>query len=236
MDSHRPKGETEPTSLASLPLYIPTPIHETWGPRLNRPTYPRHSVDDLAQRLAVQVRTKQIFILAMIVVPLIFAVVVYAIGSQAPQNPAPIRGKMVDRQAAMVVIERLALVVGLLTLVVHPWIGSFVTGQSIRVLVREGTADPEHIAEAYLTGTLVACGMNEAAAFLNLIAFMPTQSLWNLGMALLLILSSAFKMPTAKRVAAWARNMAQRLAEKRIINAQAPITNGNLPHSHENNT
>lgn len=182
----------------------------------NRPAYPHLSVDDLAQRLAVQVRTKQIFILAMIVVPLIFAGVVYAIGSQAPQNPAPIRGQMVDRQGAMIVIERLALVVGLMILVVHPWIGNFVTGQSIRVLVREGTADPEHIAEAHLTGTLVACGMNEAAAFLNLIAFMPTQSLWNLGMALLLILSSAFKMPTAKRVAAWARNMAQRLAEKRM--------------------
>jgi hypothetical protein len=55
-------------------------------------------------------------------------------------------------------------------------------------------------------------------------------------MALLLILSSAFKMPTAKRVAAWARNMAQRLAEKRKTKVQDPMTNGKLPHDHTQGT
>lgn len=174
-------------------------------------------MDDLAQRLAFQVRNKQIFILAMIVVPLIFAGVVYAIGSQAPQNPAPIRGQMVQRHDGMIVLERLALIVGLFALIAQQWLGLFVTGQSIRVLVREGTAEPERIAEAYLTGVLISCGINEAAAFLNLIAYMPTQSMLNYGMGLLLIVSNIFKMPTAQKVAKWARNMAQRLAEKRII-------------------
>ena len=172
-------------------------------------------MDDLAQRLALQVRNKQVFILAMIIVPLIFAGVVYVIGSQAPQNPAPIRGQMIQRPNGMIILERLALVVGALTFLVQPWLGAFATGQSIRILVRQGTADPEHIADAYMFGTLIICAINEAAAFLNLIAFMPTQSLWNLGMALLLLLSSALKIPTTKKVSAWARNMAQRLDEKR---------------------
>ena len=189
-------------------------------------------MDDLAQRLTLQVRNKQVFILAMIVVPLIFAGVVFAIGSQAPEHPAPIRGQMIQRRDGMILLEWLALVVGALALIAQSWLGAFATGQSIRILVRQGTADPEHIADAYLFGTLISCAINEAAAFLNLIAFMPTQSLFNLGMALLLLLSSVFKIPTTKKVATWARNMARRLAEKRMTNDQAPMTNGAAPQKH----
>ena len=179
-------------------------------------------MDDLAQRLTLQVRNKQVFILAMIIVPLIFAGVVYAIGSQAPQHRAPIRGHMVQRADGMIILERLALVLGALALIAQSWLGAVATGQSIRILIRQGTADHEHLADAYLFGTLISCAINEAGAFLNLIAFMPTQSLWNLGMALLLLLSSALKIPTTKKVAAWARNMAQRLEQKRMAGTSSP--------------
>lgn len=171
-------------------------------------------MDDLPQKLSQQVRTMQIIVLAMIVVPLIFAGVVLAIGSQAPQEPAPIRGEVIPKGDGLVVIERLALLVGLVALVAQQWMGRFVTGQAIKNLTLRAMHEPERLGEAYLTGLVVSGAINEMAAFLNLIAYMQSQSKLNLGMALVLIASTAIKWPWLDKVADWARDTAERLREE----------------------
>jgi Na+/H+-dicarboxylate symporter len=157
----------------------------------------------IQEKLATQVRTMQIVFAAMIVVPLVFAGVVYAIGSQAPQNPAPIRGKVVGWQGGPV-IERIALGTGLVAVAIGPWIGRQVTRLARVNLDKQGLNEPERIAEAHLTGQVVTGATNEMAAFMNLIGYMATQSPWCLAMGLLLILSNAVRFPTMRQAVAWA--------------------------------
>lgn len=154
----------------------------------------------------------QIVIAAMIFVPLVFVGFVLVVGDQTPQNPAPIQGQVVEQQGAAVV-ERLALIVGLGCLFVQQYMGRFVTRQAVASLSQRAMHEPERLGEAYMTGLVVSAAINEMAAFLNLIAYMQSQSPLNLGMGLLLIASNATKMPTASRVAGWAETTAQRLRD-----------------------
>lgn len=168
------------------------------------------SPESLETKLAKPTRTMQIVVAAMIVVPLIFAGVVLVIGSQAPQDPAPIQGELPERRGGEVV-GNVALLAGLFCLFIQSVMQKFVTGQAVQNLAVQAMGEPERLGEAYLTGIVVSGAINEMAAFLNLIAYMSSQSAYNLGMALLLIASTAIKMPTVKRVAAWARATAESL-------------------------
>ncbi|TWT96800.1 hypothetical protein Pla108_25740 [Botrimarina colliarenosi] len=174
---------------------------------------------ELEQKLAQPVRTMQIVILAMIVVPLIFAAVVLVIGSQAPEQPAPIRGEVVQQQGREAV-GRIALMFGLVALFAQQWMGRFVTKQAVQNLARQAMKEPERLGEAFVTGTVVSCAINEMAAFLNLIAYMSSQSWTNLAMGLLLIASNALKMPTVKKVAAWIRVTVERLRVEQGVSAE----------------
>lgn len=169
-------------------------------PTPGRVAMPRSSLED---RLSSQVRTMQVVFAAMVVVPLVFAGVVYAIGSQAPQNPAPLRGQVVGWTGGPVV-ERIALVAGLAAVALAPSLGGVVTRMARSNLVRQGLDEPERRSEAHLTGLVVTGATNEMAAFVNLIAYMATQSPWAMGMGLLLIASNAARFPTMRRAVAWA--------------------------------
>ena len=171
---------------------------------------PNDSPEPLEAKLAKPTRTMQIVVAAMVVVPLIFAGVVLVIGSQEPQEPAPIQGQMPERQGGAVV-GNLAMVVGLFCLFIQSVMQKFVTKQAVQNLAVQAMGEPERLGEAYLTGLVVSGAINEMAAFLNLIAYMSSQSVYNLGMALLLVTSNALKMPTVKKVAAWARATAEQL-------------------------
>lgn len=175
---------------------------------------------DLETKLAPQVRTLQIIVLAMIIVPLIFAGVVLAIGAQGPQDPAPINGEMVPQRGGAA-MGQIALVFGLVALFVQQLMGRYVTGQAVKNLSVQAMGEPERLGEALLTGTVVSCAINEGAAFLNLIAFMASQSPYNLGMALLLIASNAMKWPTVGRAADWARTTGRRLREEAELRGDA---------------
>ncbi|QDT70446.1 hypothetical protein MalM25_33940 [Planctomycetes bacterium MalM25] len=166
--------------------------------------------ESLEAKLAKPTRTMQIVVAAMIVVPLIFAGVVLVIGAQGPQDPAPIQGEMPARRGGEVV-GHLALVVGLFCLFIQSVMQKFVTKQAVQNLAVQAMGEPDRLGEAYLTGLVVSGAINEMAAFLNLIAYMSSQSVYNLGMALLLVASTAIKMPTVKKVAAWARATAESL-------------------------
>lgn len=172
------------------------------------------TVDEkLEAKLAPIVRTLRLIVLAMIVVPLIFAAVVLVIGGQGPQDPAPINGELVPQRGGAA-MGQIALTAGLVALFAQQFLGRFVTGQAVKNLAVQSMGEPERLGEAYLTGTVVSCAINEGAAFLNLIAFMASQSPYNLGMAVLLILSNAMKWPTVGKVADWARGTERRLTEE----------------------
>ncbi len=168
------------------------------------------SPEPLEAKLAKPTRTMQIVVAAMVVVPLIFAGVVLVIGAQGPQEPAPIQGQMPERRGGEVV-GAVALLVGLFAIFIQSVAQKLVTKQAVRNLAEQAMDEPERLGEAYLTGIVVSGAINEMAAFLNLIAFMVSQSHYNLGMALLLIASNALKMPTVKKVAAWARATTERI-------------------------
>lgn len=170
----------------------------------------------LETKLAPQVRTMQLIVSAMVVVPLIFAGVVIAIGAQGPQNPAPINGQMVPQRGG-VAMGQIALVVGLVALLVQQLMGRWVTGQAVQNLRVQAMAEPERLGEAFLTGTVVSCAINEGAAFLNLIAYMGSQSPYNLGMGVLLILSNAVKWPTVAKVAAWTEAKVRQLRDEAAL-------------------
>ncbi|CAN0339703.1 unnamed protein product [Ectocarpus sp. 4 AP-2014] len=174
--------------------------------------------DTLETKLAPQVRTMQIVVLAMVVVPLIFAGVVLVIGAQGPENPAPIQGEMIPQRGGAT-MGRIALGFGLVAMLAQQLMGRYVTSQAVQNLKVQAMGEPERLGEAFMTGTVVSCAINEGAAFLNLIAYMASQSPYNLGMGLLLIASNAIKWPTLGKVAAWARMTAKRLKEERELKA-----------------
>lgn len=169
-------------------------------------------MNDLEQKLTTQVRTMQIIVVAMVVVPLIFAGVVLVIGAQTPEEPAPINGQVAPAAQGQLVVERMAMAAGLAAIFLQQVMGRHVRGQAVQNLIRQVMAEPARLGEAYLTGLVVSGAINEMAAFLNLIAYMNSQSPFNFGMAMLLIASTATKFPTCKRVAKWARAKAQELA------------------------
>lgn len=173
-------------------------------------------MNDLEQKLAPQTRTMQIIVAAMVVVPLIFAGVVLLIGSQEPQNPAPIQGEMVERRGGAA-MGQIAMGFGLIALFVQQVMGRFVTSQAVNNLAVRAMNEPERLGEAFMVGTIVSCAINEGAAFLNLIAYMSSQSIYNLGMALLLIASNAIKMPTVNKVVNWTQATEKRLSEERDL-------------------
>lgn len=166
---------------------------------------------DLADKLASTVRTLQIIVLAMVVVPLIFAGVVLVIGGQAPADPAPIQGEMVAPQGG-VAMGRVAMGFGLVALIVQQWMGRYVTSQAVENLRHHAMHSPERLAEALLTGTVVSCAICEGAAFLNLIAYMASQSSLNLWMGLLLVASNAMKFPTMRKVLNWTERTMEKVA------------------------
>lgn len=169
--------------------------------------------NDLESELILPVRNLRIIVAAMVIVPLIFAGVVLVIGPQAPQNPAPVDGVMVEGRGGAA-IGQLALLVGLVAIVAQQLMGRFVTKQTVQALSSRAMSEPSRLGEAFITGTVVSCSINEGAAFLNLIAYMSSQWTFNIGMALLLIASNATKFPTVPRVANWARATAEQLRKK----------------------
>ncbi len=175
--------------------------------------------DDLEAKLAMPVRNLRIIVAAMVIVPLIFAGVVLLIGSQEPQNPAPVEGAMVERRGGET-IGQLALIMGLVAIVAQQFMGRFVTKQAVQNLSARAMGNPERLGEAMIVGTVVSCAINEGAAFLNLIAYMSSQWYYNLGMALLLIASNALKFPSTSRVAAWAKATTEELQMNAVRRAQ----------------
>ena len=173
---------------------------------------PPSKVPDLAAKLASTVRTLQIIVLAMVVVPLIFAGVVLVIGSQAPVDPAPIQGEVVAPRQGGETMGRVAMGFGLIALVVQQWMGRYVTSQAVENLRHHAMQSPERLAEALLTGTVVSCAICEGAAFLNLIAYMASEASLNLWMGLLLVASNASKFPTMGRVLAWTEKTMEKVA------------------------
>lgn len=165
---------------------------------------------DLESQLALPVRNLRVIVAAMVVVPLIFAGVVLLIGSQEPENPAPVGGQMVERRGGDT-IGQLAMIMGLIAIVAQQFVGRFVTKQAVQNLSVRAMGNPERLGEAFIVGTVVSCAINEGAAFLNLIAYMSSQWYYNLGMALLLIASNALKFPSTRKVAAWARATTEEL-------------------------
>lgn len=170
----------------------------------------------LQDRLAEPVRTMQIISAALIMGPIAFAIVVLAIGDQGPGDPAPIQGQAAAAPAVDP-LQTIGLVVGLVAIFAQNVLGRVVSEAGVKAALTADGDRVESLAGAYQTGLIVALAVNEGAAFLNLIAYMISPSVWNLAMAGLLIVSNAVKFPTVGRVATWIEMRERRIEDEKAF-------------------
>ncbi|MEQ8846977.1 hypothetical protein [Botrimarina sp.] len=172
----------------------------------------------LETKLVPWVRTMQIILAGLCAGPIVFAGILLAIGSQKPENPAPLAGQQVEADGDGL-IEKIALGVGVLAIFSQGVVGRVVTDAAAKAAVGENQPgeSAEALAGAYQTGLIVASAINEGGAFFNLVAYMITQSPWNMAMAALLVCSNAAKFPTVAKVANWAEAKARQLSEEAAL-------------------
>lgn len=159
-------------------------------------------MNNLEDEIRPQVRTMQAIVAGLAASPVLFAVITFFLKLK------PLR----DEAAGTLVT--IALAVGLIGLIAQQVLGDIVLRMSVKSVGAAAIDEPDKLAGAYLSALLVACALCEAAAFVNLIAFMITRTPLTMAMGLLLVLASALKFPTVGKVAAWARREVQQLRNR----------------------
>lgn len=159
-------------------------------------------MDELEEEIRPQVRTMQAIVAGLAASPILFAVITIFL-----------RLKPLGEEAATT-LNTIALAVGLIGLIAQQIFGDLVLKASVKSVGAEAVDEPEKLAGAYLSALLVSCALCEAAAFVNLIAFMITRAPLTMAMGLLLVLASAIKFPTVGKVASWARREVQQLRNR----------------------
>jgi hypothetical protein len=160
-------------------------------------------MNNLEEQIAPQVRTMQVIVAGLAASPVVFAVVAHLL----PQPP--LNG---DARSLLI---RVALTVGLLTLVGQNVVQRVVAKQATRAARKIASDDPVRFAGAYLSSLLLSSGIAEAGAMICLLVYWMTRDQLTFAMAILLVLSNLLKYPTAARVAVWAEGQMKR---------QAPMT------------
>lgn len=158
----------------------------------------------LEEEITPQVRTMQVIVAGLAASPIAFSGIALLVEM-----------KLEGEAAAMLV--KIALAAGLVMLFAQQIVGGLVMRKGADGVLKRSGDDPVQLAGAYTAGLLVATGICEAGAFINLLAFMVTRTPINLAMATLLVLATLVRFPTTERVANWARGQSRRYAELREL-------------------
>ncbi|MEO1498398.1 MAG: hypothetical protein AAFV43_14735 [Planctomycetota bacterium] len=159
-------------------------------------------MDNLEEEITPQVRLMQAIVLGLAASPALFAIITLFL-----------KLKPLGDDAAQLLVT-IALSVGLVGLIAQHVLGDIVLNASVKSVGAAAFDEPEKLAGAYLSALLVSCALCEAAAFINLIAFMITRTPLTMAMGLLLVVASVIKFPTVGKVAGWARRQMRDLRDR----------------------